>query len=272
VVIVPGGFFLERDFAALSRTARVVFYDMRNRGRSQRIADSTRVSIQDDVRDLEAVRRYIGSDSVALVGWSYLGMMVMRYAADHPEHVTRVVQIGPLPRKFRTPFPDSLVAHDDTPVPPAAIAERLERARTEGLRERDPRAFCELDHEVNRARLVGNPALAARVHDQCSLPNEWPVALDRHVRWLFTTIVQHDPGPWERYERLGMPVLTIHGTQDRNAPYGGGREWAAHLPNGRLLTVRGAAHMPWIDAPDVVVPAVADFLGGNSPASAQRVR
>jgi pimeloyl-ACP methyl ester carboxylesterase len=39
-----------------------------------------------------------------------------------------------------------------------------------------------------------------------------------------------------------MPVLTIHGTKDRNAPYGSGREWAFNLPNARLLTIKGGAH------------------------------
>jgi pimeloyl-ACP methyl ester carboxylesterase len=43
-----------------------------------------------------------------------------------------------------------------------------------------------------------------------------------------------DEGPaWERYAALRIPVLTIHGTQDRNAPFGGGREWVAHLPEAR---------------------------------------
>jgi hypothetical protein len=46
------------------------------------------------------------------------------------------------------------------------------------------------------------------------------------------------------------------------------REWAAHLPNGRLLTVRGAAHMPWVDAASVVYPALDRFLGGVWPLGA----
>ena len=37
--------------------------------------------------------------------------------------------------------------------------------------------------------------------------------------------------------RVRAPVLTIHGTWDRNAPYAGGREWALTLPDARLITV-----------------------------------
>jgi pimeloyl-ACP methyl ester carboxylesterase len=147
----------------------------------------------------------------------------------------------------------------------------LARRRAEGLASRDPRADCEADYRVHRVTLVGDVRLAERVPDLCAMPNEWPSVLDRHFQLLFGSIVR-DPGPtWERYARLEIPVLTIHGTQDRNAAYGGGREWAAHLPEGRLLAVRGAAHMLWLDAPNVVFPALERFLGGEWPPGAARV-
>jgi pimeloyl-ACP methyl ester carboxylesterase len=271
VVLVPGALFLEHDFARLGRGGTIVFYDMRNRGHSDAVTDSTHISIQDDVRDLEAVRRHVGAERVSLVGWSYLGMMVMRYAAEHPERVERVIQIGPLARKFRTPFPDSLVAHDSVPVPDSGSTAALARERVAGLPARDPRAYCELDYRVNRVRLVSTPRLADRVPNLCAMSNEWPTALQRHVTLLFTTIALNDPPGWERYAELHIPVLTIHGTQDRNAAYGGGREWVSHLPHARLLTVRGAAHMPWLEAPDVVFPAIEQFLRGVWPPDAAPV-
>jgi proline iminopeptidase len=272
VVIVPGGLFLERDFARLGRTRTIVFYDMRNRGRSDTVADSTRISIQHDVRDLEAVRRHLGAKRVMLVGWSYLGMMVMRYAAEHPAQVTRIVQIGPLPRKFKTPFPDSLVAHDSVPVPDSASVATLARQRAAGLAARDPRADCEQDYRVNRVRLVGAPRLAEQVPNVCGMRNEWPTVLDRHFYLLFSSIIGDEGPAWAHYAALRIPVLTIHGTQDRNAAYGGGREWVAHLPEARLLTVRGVAHMPWLEAPDTVFPAIESFLRGEWPRGAARVR
>jgi proline iminopeptidase len=271
VVIVPGGLFLEPEFARLARGRIVVFYDMRGRGRSDPVADPTRITIEHEVRDLEAVRRHIGAERVALVGWSYLGMLVMRYAAEYPGRVTRIVQLGPLARDFRTRFPDSLVAHDPVPVPDPKEIAALERRRAEGLASRDPRADCEADYRVHRVTLVGDVRLAERVPDLCAMPNEWPSVLARHFQLLFGSIAR-DAGPaWERYARLDIPVLTIHGTQDRNAPYGGGREWVAHLPDARLLTVSGAAHMLWLDAPATVLPAVERFLEGAWPDRAARV-
>ncbi|HEY7633939.1 MAG TPA: alpha/beta hydrolase [Gemmatimonadales bacterium] len=271
VVLVPAGLFLERDFASLARGRRMVFYDMRNRGRSDRVTDSARISLQHDLHDLEAVRRQVQAERVALIGWSYLGMLVMRYAAEHPERIERVVQIGPIPRQYGTEYPASLRANDSIPVPDSASRAMLTRLHESGLPRKDPQAYCEREYQILRVRLVGNPQVASRVPDLCALPNEWPTALDRHFRLLFRSVQREDDAGWGSYAQLTFPVLTIHGTQDRNAPYGGGREWAARLPDGRLLTVRGGGHMVWLDAPRVVLPAIDAFLRGTWPRDAVRV-
>ena len=69
----------------------------------------------------------------------------------------------------------------------------------------------------------------------------------------------------EQLKRITMPVLTIHGTLDRNAPYDGGRQWAAELPDARILTVEGAAHAAWLDDPVTVFGAIRHFLRGEWP-------
>jgi len=71
--------------------------------------------------------------------------------------------------------------------------------------------------------------------------------------------------------KITMPVLTIHGTKDRNAPYGGGREWAMKLPNARLVTVTGGAHASWLDDPVTVFTSLREFLRGNWPASSEKI-
>ena len=67
------------------------------------------------------------------------------------------------------------------------------------------------------------------------------------------------------------PVLIVHGTRDRSAPYGGGREWALLLPDARLVTVEDSAHAPWIEAPDLVFDSLNTFLDGAWPEAAERV-
>ena len=69
----------------------------------------------------------------------------------------------------------------------------------------------------------------------------------------------------------GLPVLTIHGTMDRAVPYGAGREWVFNLPNARLISIDKGGHMPWIESPGLVFPAVRTFLNGEWPEQAEEI-
>ena len=271
-VIVPASLFLYRDLSTLARGRRMIFYDMRGRGRSDRVADSTHITIQWDVRDLETVRKYSGATQFVPIGWSYLGLMVMMYAAEHPDRVERVVQIGPVPRKYGTEYPRSLTAGDLPPIPDSAGLAEIRRLRQSELATQNPRAHCRREFELTRAGLVGDPRLASKLPGVCQYANEWPVNFGRHIQFHFVGSVMRLDIPWTTFAKVAMPVLTIHGTRDRNAPYGGGREWVSHLPVARLLTVPNAAHMPWIDQPALVFGAIEQFLRGDWPPEARPVR
>jgi len=104
-LIVPGRLFLARDLAPLARRHTLILYDMRNRGRSSRVENGSLLTLQKDVEDLEAVRRHFGVERFVPLGYSYLGFMVVLYAMEHPERVERLVQLGPVPRKFGTEYP-----------------------------------------------------------------------------------------------------------------------------------------------------------------------
>jgi pimeloyl-ACP methyl ester carboxylesterase len=271
-VIIPGALFVERDLRQLATRGRtVIMYDMRNRGRSDAEADTARLTIEQDVQDLEAVRRHFGVQRFTPVGFSYLGMMVMMYAAEHPGRIERVIQIGPVPRKYGTEFPADQVERGPVPGIDSAAAAELGRLRAGGFAGMTMREACDREFAASRFRLVGDPRLADRVPSVCSMPNETPDRLARHFGHHFAGVQRLDI-PWATFERVTQPVLTIHGTRDRNAPYGAGREWAARLRNARLLTVPGAAHMPWIDQPELVIGGMDAFLRGAWPDEAERVR
>lgn len=76
----------------------------------------------------------------------------------------------------------------------------------------------------------------------------------------------------EALSRIAAPALILHGRKDRSAPYGGGRDWAASLPDARLLTIDDAAHVPWSEAPEIVYGTVETFLDGHWPSAAEQVR
>jgi pimeloyl-ACP methyl ester carboxylesterase len=93
-VVVPLGFHLYEDFKQLARNRTVVFYDMRNRGCSKTVSNGEKITIQQDVEDLDKIRRHFGLEKMNLIGESYLGLMVMMYAMKYPEPVGRIVQMG----------------------------------------------------------------------------------------------------------------------------------------------------------------------------------
>lgn len=256
VLIVPGELFLFDDLKQLADQATIIAYDMRNRGRSER-TPLDKVSIQGDVRDLEAVRRHFNVDRFVPLGFSYLGLMVGMYAVEHPERVERMIQMGPVPMVAGTKYPAELThGFDDI----GASAEDVKR-----WQQGNPP--CDVDFNVMKFVLVGNPANASKVRSQCALENEQPAVLQEHFARSFASQLKLVPKK-DDFRRITVPALVIHGTFDRNAPYGSGREWASTLPDARLLTIPGAGHAAWLEAPEVIFPAIRQFLRGEWPKEA----
>jgi len=269
-LIVPLSFIVYDDFRQLADMATVITYDMRGRGRSSPLKSLDSVTIQQDVRDLETIRAHFKADTFVPIGFSYLGLMVAMYAIDHPEHVARLVQIGPVPRKAGTQYPKRLTNSMADVEANTDDTNKWGEMRAQGMAESSPREFCEADAKVFRYVLIGNPAHASRIKSNCDLPNEWPVNTDKHFQHLFASINALNLAPAD-LAKITMPALVIHGTKDRNAPYGSGREWAMSLPNARLVTIEGAAHVSWADDPIAVFGSIREFLRGNWPLGAEKV-
>lgn len=271
VLIVPGRLFLFDGFRQVGDQYTVISYDIRNRGKSEHIDDSSKLTIQNDVRDLETVRQHFGVDKFTPVGYSYLGLMVVMYAMDHPEHVTRIVQLGPVPLKFGTRYPPDEMQNDLDQVLDGKKWNELQQMRKSGYAEAHPKEFCEKDWDVMRFMLIGDPANVQKLgKGLCDMPNEWPVNLNKHFQHVFTS-VQKLEIPKEELKKVTMAVLTIHGTKDRNTPYGSGKEWARDLPDGRLVTIKGGAHQSFVEYPEQVFPAIRTFMEGKWPEQAVKV-
>jgi proline iminopeptidase len=270
-VIMPGRLFAFRDFQRLANGRTLIFYDMRDRGRSDALVDVSRISLQHDADDLETVREHFGIKKPDLIGFSYLGKIVVLYAIQHPDHVNRIVQIGPVARKLGTKFPDTLTAGDENKVPDPAETRKIEELYNNGFAKDHPKEYCEMEWKIEQQRMVGNPANTSRIPSPCDMENEWPIHLWTHFRPLLASDQALDI-PKESIAKVTAPVLTIHGRKDRNAPYGGGREWDMLLPNARLITIDGAAHMSWVEFPEIVFPSIDLFLNGQWPEQAEPVK
>ena len=265
-LVIPNGMCLIQDFEYLAQTRTLIFYDVRNRGRSETVADREKLArgVEQDVDDLNAVRRHHGLDRIDLLGHSYIGLVVALYAMRYPAHVNRVVQIGPMQADALKEYPAHLSNSDATFAEVMARVTQLQR----GPRPADPEAACRQLWDVLKLIYVTDSRNADRIDwGRCHLENErnlmryWLGEIMPSIRGLGLRPVD--------YAEAQVPVLTIHGTKDRSAPYGGGRDWAAMLPQARLLTIHNAGHAPWIESPIAVFDAVKVFLDGKWPEAAQ---
>lgn len=267
-LIVPNGFHLLEDFRRLAGGRTLIFYDLRNRGLSDAVTDPEKLAngIHNDVEDLDTVRRHFGFSRISLIGHSYLGLMVMLYALKFPEHVDRVVQIGAMPPNAAVKYPPHLAFADSVLEEVFSQLGELQKQR-ESL---DPVEFCKKVWSVLRVIYVADPADAGRIDwGRCELPTErgFMKYWNQHI---YPSIKNLDLAA-QGFAKMQRPVLTIHGVKDRSAAYGGGRDWAAMLPAGRLFTVENAGHAPWIEAPETVFGAIETFLGGSWPEAVERI-
>jgi proline iminopeptidase len=270
VVIIPNATYMFDDFSHLKEHRTVIFYDLRNRGRSDAVTDEAKLKrgIHNDVDDLEAVRKHFGVATVTVLGHSYLGFVVALYAMQYPQHVNRVVQIGagqPLPGKQ---YPPELRGADAILAETNAKLMELQKEGPAG----NPEEFGRRMWSLMKPLYVANPDDAVKIRWSVEhLPNESFIPLMTYYATYLLPSMQSINLTADDFARATMPVLTIHGPRDRQAPYGGARDWASLLPNVRLVTIEGAAHLPWIESPKNVFDSILTFLNGEWPEHAERM-
>src|SRR5262245_2124311 len=170
-VVIPNGFHLIDDFVFLARTRRLVVYDVRNRGRSEPVADTAKLArgILNDVDDLDAVRRHLGVEMIDLIAHSYMGLMIAVYAMTHGRHVGCAVQIGPMEMTPGKAYPAHLTGDDD--IRRAIFARLAEFQKEAGTL--DPIERCRKFWSILGPLYVTDPADAHRIQwGRCDLPNE----------------------------------------------------------------------------------------------------
>lgn len=267
-VVVPNANWLAEPFQPLAEGRRLILYDPRSRGRSSAVTDRRQISLEEDVKDLEAVRRYFGLDRMALVGASYHAAITALYAIENPGRVARLLLVCPItPRQpgewaQETPGPEILTYPPGVP--------RLEEMRKEGIDRSDPVAYCRawFNYFLLPAQM-GDPEAASRfpVDDVASFPNEWPGhALAVYFEHIIPKMRAWDFRP--RLQGLDMPVLVIQGTDDL-VPVAASREWAESCPDSRFLPIPGTGHHPYLERPQEFFPAANAFLGGEWPQRAE---
>lgn len=256
------------DWEPLAEDLTLIFYDQRGGGRSTLPADTSLLRARYFVEDLEAVRRHFGLERLKLLTHSFGAVLAARYAQTYPERVDRMVFHGATgPRRAEA----ARLARRTPPSPDTALSNRMNehlRSLLRGTAE-DPVATCERYEELGRRLAEARGEPVAWSGTTCAAPPE-------AVRYYYRYTAQLAPrtfGDWDfttGLEDLSAPLLVVFGARD-SAAVPQQRAWAEAVPRGRLLLVPEAGKGAVAYRPDVVLPAVAAFLGGEWPAEARNL-
>src|SRR6476661_5855889 len=79
-------------FTPVAARMQLVYFDHRGQGRSG-AADAATYTLDENVEDMEALRRHLGLGPIVSIGTSYGGMVAMAHAARYPDAVSHLVLI-----------------------------------------------------------------------------------------------------------------------------------------------------------------------------------
>lgn len=251
----PGLWDMFVDLAApLAQVARVVRWDQRGCGRSERRGPYT---VARYLADLDAVRDQLAAAQMALLGHSWGATLALRYALQHPDrvsHLSYVSGTGIDPKStwrpafhqaFRQRLGADLPRWEQLRARPRTPAEDKEFAILQWSAD-----FAHGDTAVAHAEDLASPWF--EINYEC---NGALTAEDN--RYLTETDVA------AQCRALDVPTLIIDGARDVRP------RWAVDslhraLPNARRTTLTGAGHLPWVEDPDGFHQAVTDFLAHTS--------
>lgn len=256
ILLSPAESWLGEDLAPLATGRTLVTYDLRGRGASSAIHDESRLGLERDVADLEALRAALGLERFSLLGWSWYAAVILHYALAHPDRVERIVLVGPSSPRAR-PFFDDFLNRFARAVDAKQLA-RLEAHRRQGLAQRDPAAWCRVVHDLFFRAYVADAECLARMRSSpCVEPNLDPDRVNDQGRKVIEKLGDYD---WaERFAEFPLPVLAVHGAEDP-VVLAGTEEWMRILPRARLRVMEGVGHMPWLERPEEFFPIVEEFL------------
>jgi pimeloyl-ACP methyl ester carboxylesterase len=227
----------------LAEFTRVILFDKRGMGLSDRVPAGT---LEERMEDVRAVMDAAGSRQAVLLGVSEGGPMSIVFAATYPERTRALVLAGAEVKEETT---------EDWPYGEATLAEHEE--------------FL--------------PTIPDRWGKGLGVATIWPSAgLDPAVQawWGRLQVASATPRIAEQVMRIAfeidvravaptvrVPTLIVHAVGDRVCHIGNARWLAEHVPGARLVELDGDDHAPWGTGGDVLVEEVRELVTGAREAA-----
>jgi len=238
----------------LSRHCRVVTFDGRGNGRSDRPQDAAAYAEAEFAADALAVLDATETDSAMVVAWSVGAQRALLLAADQPARVSGIVFIGPA----------------------VSIGAQLSRAEAMAAFE-EPHPSYDGWFKYNRnywmedyegflsffmAQVFNDPHSTKQIEDSVG----WARETSPETLIAATNPGLDEPSLRELIERIHCPALVIHGTADAiRSPESGAA--LADLMGATLVSLEGAGHGPQARQPVKVNVLIRDFACPPKPAA-----
>jgi pimeloyl-ACP methyl ester carboxylesterase len=230
---------VQRFFDRLGAFARVVVYDKRGQGLSDR--PDRAATMEEHADDLLAVMDAAGLERPALAGVSEGGPAAIVFAAAHPDRVSKLVLYGTYAR---------VLVDDD--YPDGRRQEDLDRMRTDAVESWGDaialRGFA--------PSMADDPAFGA-----------WWARLLRHG--ISRAGLQHLFATWEQLDvraalpSIGVPTLVLCHDDDLMTPFPWSQYLADHIPGARLVDLGPGDHVFFTADTEAILRELHGFLTGT---------
>ena len=235
---------LARFYQRLASFSRLIRFDKRGTGLSDRVPPSHLPTLEQRMDDVRAVMDAVNSERAALFGYSEGGPMSVLFAATYPERTPALVLYGSYAKR--------LWAAD---YPWAPTPE--ERQRFFDLVERGWGGVVDL--AIMAPTVADDPRVQTWWSTYLRLGASPGAALA--LAKMNTQIDVRHVLPTVR-----VPTLLLHRTGDRDIDARGSRHMAEQIPGARYVELPGDDHLPWVGDVDAILDEVQEFLTGVRPA------
>jgi class 3 adenylate cyclase/pimeloyl-ACP methyl ester carboxylesterase len=227
-----------RFFQRLASFSRLILFDKRGTGLSDRVPISELPTLEQRMDDVRAVMDAAGSERAALFGVSEGGPMCALFAATYPERTSALVLYGSYAKRLRDP---------DYPWAPTLG----ERQRWYELIERGWGGLVDIDTMAPNAdrpfrewwarylRMSASPGAALAL-------GRMNAEID--IRGVLPSI--------------RVPTLILHRTGDRDMDVGGARYMTGMIAGSRYVELPGDDHLPFVGDQDAILDEIEEFLTG----------
>ncbi len=238
----------------LARHARVVTFDGRGNGRSDRPQGAAAYSIDAFADDAIAVLDATATERAHLVGLSCGALWGTVLAADHPRRVASIAYISPAVALAPNHAGREVYPFDEVPDTDEGWAKYNRHYWL-----RDYRGFLEFFF----AQCLNEPHSTKQIEDCVG----W--GLETTPQTLADTTLgiglHRDEAFRDTCARVRCPTLVIHGDRDQIRPHAQGAA-LARATGGRLVTLEGAGHLPTVRDPVKVNQLLREFICPGPPA------